>query len=141
MIEEVEKYVARNYFQATKIGLLATSGTVKTGIYHRVFAKTRFQLVTPDEIHQELVMQAIYGAHGVKAGFTRGEPKNKLLQVASFLVRQGAEVLILGCTELPLLLEESEKYPIAGKEVAILDPTNVLAKKCVSLVSTHNQSV
>jgi len=136
MIEEVVKCIGDKYSRAGTIGLLATSGTIQTKIYHSAFEKTDIQLIIPDETHQEMVMQAIYGENGVKAGITRGEPEEKLLQAASFLVSQGARVLILGCTELPLLLAENEKYVIAGKEIVILDPTNILARKCVQLMLT-----
>ena len=107
MIEEVETYITHHHSQARTIGLLATSGTISTGIYHRAFERKNLQLITPDSFHQELVMQAVYGTSGVKAGFTTGEPKEKLLKAASFLVEQGAQVLVLGCTELPLLIKEN----------------------------------
>lgn len=134
MIQEVVDYIEKNHSQAKTIGLLATSGTIQTKIYHFAFENTGIKMIVPDEAHQELVMQAIYGDNGVKAGFTDGEPKKMLLQAASFLVEQGAQALILGCTELPLLVAGSENYPIAGKKVVILDPTNVLAKKCTQLM-------
>jgi len=139
MIEEVETYITHHHSQARTIGLLATSGTISTGIYHRAFERKNLQLITPDSFHQELVMQAVYGTSGVKAGFTTGEPKEKLLKAASFLVEQGAQVLVLGCTELPLLIKENENYVIAGRTVAVLDPTTILAKKCVRLIEELTQ--
>lgn len=140
MIEEVVKHITEKHSQAKTIGLLATTGTIQTKIYHQAFEETDFQLLTPDEINQGLVMDAIYGELGVKAGFINTESKDKLLQAANFLVQHGAQVLILGCTELPLLLQESEQYTIADKQVVILDPTVVLAKKCVNLVLNGPQT-
>jgi len=49
------------------------------------------------------------------------------------LAGRGAEIVILGCTELPLLLQQNDAFPVAGKTVAIVDPTEILARKCVSL--------
>ena len=78
-------------------------------------------------------MNAIYGPRGVKAGFTEGVCVEELLLALTSLVLRGAEVIILGCTELPLLLEQNEKFPVAGKTVVVLDPTEILARKCVRL--------
>lgn len=139
MIQEVAIHIAKKHPQAKTIGLLATSGTIQTRIYHQAFEGSDFQLLTPDEKNQELVMEAIYGEMGVKAGLINKESKDKLLQAARYLVQQGARVLILGCTELPLLLQENKQYVIAEKQVVILDPTVVLAKKCVNFVLNEPQ--
>ena len=56
-----------------------------------------------------------------------------MLSALTSLVRRGAEVIILGCTELPLLIGQNDAFPVAGKVVVILDPTEILARKCVSL--------
>ena len=92
-----------------------------------------FELLVPDEENQLRVMNAIYGPRGVKAGFTEGVCVEELLLALTSLVLRGAEVIILGCTELPLLLEQNEKFPVAGKTVVVLDPTEILARKCVRL--------
>ncbi len=78
-------------------------------------------------------MNAIYGEHGVKAGYTEGTCKKDLLQALAHVVEQGAEVIILGCTELPLLLQQTEDFPVAGKRVVLLDPSDILARRCVQL--------
>jgi aspartate racemase len=83
--------------------------------------------------YQALVMESIYGDHGIKAGFTDGICKDQLLIAAEHLCELGADVLILGCTELPLVLEHSESYMIKNHEVALVDPTTILALKCIEL--------
>ena len=84
-------------------GLLATDGTVQTGIYQRTFEQSGVALLTPDSAaDQAAVMDVIY--NGVKAG-------DLTHNVAAFraacehLLARGAEVLILGCTELPPAFE------------------------------------
>jgi aspartate racemase len=42
-------------------------------------------------------------------------------------------VLILGCTELPLVLRHCEAFDINGHQVALVDPTLILARKCIAL--------
>jgi aspartate racemase len=83
--------------------------------------------------NQDRVMNAIYGPKGVKAGFTLGECFEDFLLALTSLVQRGADIIILGCTELPLLLEQNDAFPVAGKTVAVLDPTDIMARKCVSL--------
>jgi len=142
MIKEVLLYMQRNYPQTKTAGLLATTGTVEIGVYHHAFEKAGKKLIHPNEKHQRFVMEAIYGKNGVKAGFTKGKPREALLKAAKELVKQGAQVLILGCTELPLILEENDAFKVDRKSVVVLDPTNILAKKCVNMILDldHNNS-
>lgn len=133
-LEDIQKR-----FKEPRIGLLATSGTVKTGIYSKKAEKMGLPLFVPDEEHQKLVMSAIYGPKGAKAGYTEGECRDQLLAAAEYMVREkGCNVLILGCTELPLILDETDAFPIAGTTVAIVDPTAVLARKVAKLAMDEN---
>ena len=133
MLLETVKEIRTRFPDRNCIGLLATSGTVSSGVYHDVAMRAGLQILVPDDESQQLVMAAIYGPHGVKAGFTKGQCREELLRVLELLVARGAEVIILGCTELPLLLEQNDAFPAAGRTVAIVDPTEVLARKCISL--------
>ena len=133
MLFETVEYIKKAFPEPKVIGLLATNGTVKSGVYHDVVAKAGFPLLVPDQENQALVMEAIYGEQGVKAGFTEGLCVDDLQRALASLVWRGAEVIILGCTELPLLIGQNDAFPVAGKNVVILDPTEILARKCVSL--------
>lgn len=138
MLFETVEHIRKQLPDRRRIGLLATSGTVRSGVYHDVATKAGLELLVPDDEHQNLVMSAIYGAHGVKAGFTEGACVDELLRALASLARRGAEVVILGCTELPLLLKQDDAFPAGGRTVVILDPTEILAKKCVSLSDRAN---
>lgn len=112
-----------------RIGLLATSGTVRSGLYSQKAEAMGLPLFAPDEAHQKLVMSAIYGPEGVKAGFTTGKCRDELLDAARYLVETyDCNVLILGCTELPLILNEGDAE-VAGKPVFFIDPTSALARR------------
>ncbi len=121
------------------VGLLATSGTIGSRVYHDVIMSAGFELIVPDAENQKRVMDAIYGPQGVKAGFTTGQCVDDLMQAMTSLVARGAEIIVLGCTELPLLVERSDAFPVAGKTVVVLDPTDILAKKCFSLCFSFTQ--
>lgn len=105
-----------------KAGLLATDGTVRTGIYQKSFAGSGVELLTPDEAGQRAVMEMIY--QGVKAGDMAfdAQPARRAMER---LLAAGAEVLILGCTELPLAVK------LYGIDLPAVDPTLELALEAI----------
>lgn len=102
----------------TRAGLLATDGTVRTGIYQRTFAGTGVELLTPEEAGQRAVMDMIY--RGVKAGRRDYDAAGARRAMEDLLAR-GAQTLILGCTELPLAVR------LYGLDFPVTDPTLELA--------------
>ncbi|MGI4861868.1 MAG: aspartate/glutamate racemase family protein [Janthinobacterium lividum] len=137
----VNEFGAGTLGQPMRIGLLATSGTIASGVYRDAAARRRMTLMLPDTAHQDRVMAAIYGERGVKAGFREGECVANLLKAVSHLAHAGATVLILGCTELPLLLAHDRHFPIGDAHVALVDPTRVLAERCVALACDARQAL
>ena len=83
----------------TTAGLLATDGTIQTGIYQRTFSGTGIRLLAPKLEGQQAIMRMIY--QGVKAGDLHYDPVAAQQAMEELLLR-GAQTLILGCTELPL---------------------------------------
>lgn len=106
----------------TCAGLLATDGTVRTGIYERCFEGSGIELITPSEPAQRAVMDIIY--KGVKAGESDFDT-TEFEQAARELLERGAQTLILGCTELPPAFE------IYDLDYPHTDPTLVLARAAV----------
>lgn len=122
-----------------RVGLLATSGTVKTGIYTKKAESMGIAMFVPDSQHQERVMAAIYGPKGAKAGFTDGLCREDLVSAAQYMVKTyDCNVLILGCTELPLILDEGD-FECEGKTVFIIDPTSALARRVVAMAEKANK--
>jgi len=127
MIEETAKYIAAKHPAVRKAGLLATSGTVASGVYEGPLRERNIMLITPSAQSQEaLVMEAVYGKNGIKAGYRTGVPRNLLEKAAKELIKEGAEVIILGCTEIPLALKDEDRA------VPFIDPTEILAKAAVT---------
>jgi aspartate racemase len=133
MLHETVRALRERHPEAERIGLLATSGTLASGVYHEALQAAGLHPIAPDAANQQRVMDAIYGEHGVKAGFTEGACRDELMQALAHLVELGAQAVILGCTELPLLLAPSPALTIAGRTIALLDPTEILARRCVAL--------
>ena len=91
-------------------GLLATAGTVLTGVFHERFRAVGGSLMTPDQPGQEAVTRAIAI---VKAGGDLGAAADLCRTSSAQLLEQGASHLVLGCTELSLLATRlSESGPV-----------------------------
>ncbi|MBT0960820.1 aspartate/glutamate racemase family protein [Denitromonas sp. IR12] len=129
MLSEVVRYIRETLPAVTRVGLLATSGTVASGVYKSATEAAGLELLVPDGAVQASVMEAIYGRRGVKAGFTRGACAAHLVDAIVHLQSCGAEVIVLGCTELPLI----ELTNIDAQRLPLIDPTAILARCCVAL--------
>lgn len=105
-------------------GILATDGTGAAGIYDRVLEEQQIKPVYPSAENQRQVMRIIY--ERVKMGNMdfADIPTGEILQD---LKHQGAEVLILGCTELPIAFKTID---CVGFE--LIDPTEILARAAVA---------
>ncbi len=94
MIRETARLVAR--LGCHRPGILATDGTIQTGLYQKEFAALGIQAAVPGPEAQKLVMSLIYD--DIKAGY-EGSMK-KFDTVHQDLIRQGCDCGVLACTEL-----------------------------------------
>lgn len=104
-----------------KVGLMATDGTVQSGIFRRHVEELGMELILPGQEGQKGVMTLIYDQ--VKAGIV---PDLALFaSIRDELRAKGAQAVVLGCTELSLLKKEQDLGD------GILDALEVLAKESV----------
>lgn len=122
MIAQTLRHIQQNYPSGSKVGLLATEGTVASKIYHRLFEQAGFEIITPDHQMQNSVSQFIYDVKG--AGDTSGGAR--LQTPADALFEQGCVTSILGCTELSV---GNDEYHFKGNFV---DPLNEISKKAIA---------
>lgn len=125
MIRETANELARKHPGVKKVGLLATTGTIESGLYNKELEAKGFEVLTPsDSIELNMVMKAVYG---IKSK-TDPQLNEDLLAIAGrHLAARGAEVIVLGCTEIPLAYNpERVKLPV-------VNATAVLAEKCVEM--------
>ena len=119
MMEETATAIEVSYPTIERVGLMATSGTVAAGLYQEAFARHHIEVVVPnDETQERCVMWAI---RAVKAGHTGLDVTAIVGEAARYLIAQGAEAVITGCTELPLIFKDGDA------SVPVIDPTSVLA--------------
>lgn len=126
MIREVAAYLREDHPAVRRVGLLATTGTVTTGVYDAAIEPSGVQVVRPDDgVQQEQVHPAIYDRDfGIKScqGAVTDVSRARLEQALDHLESKGAEAVILGCTELPLALPF-----LAPRDLPLLDSTEILA--------------
>ena len=110
-----------------KFGLAATDGTISSGLFQKEASAKGMECILPDEICQKDLMKLIYD--DIKAG---KEPDMKLFHaVVSDLRNKGAQMIVLGCTELSLLKRDELIGP------GFIDVTDVLAR--VSVITSGGQ--
>jgi aspartate racemase len=129
MIHETARHLRRHYPHIKRIGVLSTTGTYRIGIYPDLLEPAGFEVVVPSEVVQETAVHpAIYHPqYGIKAqGKATPQAREKLLQGAQTLQQQGAEAVILGCTEIPLAITENKIGPMM-----VIDPTTILARALI----------
>ena len=104
-----------------KVGILATDGTVRSRLLHTALEKHGLCPVVPNENAQKDVMHLVY--HNIKAG--KPAEMDRFYNAAESLINQGAQVSILGCTELPLLKKVRPLGP------GFIDTLEVLAQQSI----------
>jgi aspartate racemase len=123
--EETAAWAKKRIAKLKRAGLIASTGTVKSGLFHDAFSRAGVDIVAPTDREQEKVMEAIFGSGGIKAGVTEGRPKRLILSVAARLICQGAEAVIAGCTEVPLVLKDKD-IP-----VPLIEPLRIAAEASI----------
>jgi len=121
MVEETAKHIVNNYPHVKIIGLLATTGTVESGVYDEVFTKYGIEIITPTkEDQEEFVTEGIYGKRGAKAGY-KEYPRLLFEHISKSLFDEGAQIIITGCTEIGLVMDQM------GVNFKLVDPAKILA--------------
>ena len=135
MTKLLVKEVLEKYPPINKIGILATTGSIKTNIYQNYFDGMGVETILPSEEDQEhLVMGAVYGNDGIKAGKKR-LPKKKLTKIADKLIERGAQAIVLGCTEIPLVLNQKDF------SVKLFDPMEISAKEIIKYLEKKEAEI
>ena len=131
MPKEVFNHTMKKCKKDSHIGLLATEGTLKTGVYSKFFDK-RYNLVYPDSISQKnSVNKAI---KLVKMG--KVKKANKIIKPAiDYLIKKKCKKIILGCTELPIAIFAFKSFKTIKSSKIFLDPNLILANAAMKKYS------
>lgn len=107
-----------------KVALLGTKFTMEKDFYKTyIFEKFGIEVIIPDENEREVVHQTIYTE--LVKGVIKNESRIKFQSIIKNLEKQGAEGVILGCTEIPLLIKQTDV------KIPVFDTTAIHAEKAV----------
>ena len=127
MPKEVYKQTKKDCKKNSKIGLLATEGTLRTGVYNKIFDKN-FKLRYPSEsLQRNCVNKAI---KLVKMGNVKAA-ENKIRPAIKYLLKQKCKKIILGCTELPIAIFAFKSFKNIKSSKIFLDPNLILANSAM----------
>ena len=123
MPKEVYLHVKKSCKKNSKIGILATEATLKTGIYNKFFDKN-FTLINPKKSLQiRSVNKAI---KYVKTGKVKDAEK-AIKPAINYLIKMKCKKIILGCTELPIAIFAFKSFKNIKQSKIFLDPNLILA--------------
>lgn len=117
--EEVVKVAVEKKYK--KVGLLGSPTTILSGVYQTEFLDKEIEVVIPENGYIEELGEII---GELVAGNLKGQ-EQRLLKVADDLVEKKVEVIILGCTELPLAFPQNYQLPV-------LDSVEILARSLLN---------
>ncbi len=101
-----------------KVIIFGTAFTMSSGLYSNAFAKHGIDAFVPTEDEQKAIHNIIFP--NLQEGIVLPEDKHTMLQIANRIISdKNADALILGCTELPLIIQEDDL------DVLILDTTMI----------------
>ena len=134
MPKEVFKQTKKLCAKNSKIGLLATEGTLKTGVYNKIFDKD-YDLIFPNQdLQTECVNKAI---KLVKMGKVKAA--EKIIQPAiKYLIGKRCKKIILGCTELPIAIFAYKSFKKVKSSKIFLDPNYILAVSSMNKYKSKN---
>lgn len=129
-VEETAKHIHNKYESFNKIGIIASTGTIQAGIFHKALREFNFEGIEMNSEDQAFYFaEPVYSEWGIKAGNITGEPVKRLSQAINILKNLGAEAIISGCTEVPLVIK-AENF-----DLPIVDVIEIMAKvsinKCI----------
>lgn len=105
-----------------KVGLICSQSTYEQGLYQTTFQQHRIEIIPPTSLQQETCNQIIHkimgGGHGI-------EEIIKLKHIFREQTHQGAQAIILGCTELPLAINQIHT------DILLLDTLSIIIESAV----------
>ena len=125
ILDSVAEHITRSYPKMKTVGLLATNGTARSQIFQKRLKEEGIDTLVCSDQEQQKVMAAITDIKNENSPRTRAEITGSLADAAAHLVRRGAQSIIAGCTEIPLVL--------AQKDVAVpyFDSLLILARSAI----------
>ncbi|GAA4271651.1 aspartate/glutamate racemase family protein [Aquimarina gracilis] len=115
-----------------KVALLGTKFTMEKDFYKNTLNDSGIEVMIPDSKDREIIHHIIYKE--LVLGILRTESKEELIRIINDLIHDGAQGIILGCTELPLLIKPEDV------NIPTFNTTKIHAENAVD-VALENQQI
>lgn len=127
MIEETVKVIHNAHGEGTKVGLLATDGTVRSALYNKYCDQYNLDMVVPDLKVQQDIMKVIYD--NIKGHMNLDSSLLEEL-IEFFVYEEKCKTVIIGCTELSCIpvREELKRYTLDAMDVLVEKSIEVYEK-------------
>ena len=124
IVSETVNEIVKEHTNVKNIGLLATDMCINSGIYHQAIKSVDRTVLVLEQQDQKSCMQLIFD---VKKGKYSKSTKTDMVRLADQLIQKGADIIVAGCTEIPLILDTK------SINVPLVSSTEVLAKRTVEI--------
>ena len=120
IVEETLKCVKKDRYK--KVGLFTSQSTTESHLYQRKFEKKGVKVIEPSKEQQKVLNQVIETVMGGKQG---DADIIALKEVAQLFVKDGAEAIVMGCTEIPLAINQT------NTDIKLFDTIEIIVKSAV----------
>jgi aspartate racemase len=127
IFDVVAEYISCCHPRLKRVGLLATTGTIRGGSFQRRLEEEGLEVITCNHTQQDRLMRAIYEIKAQSTHRGRDQVRKELKAISLGLIDNGAQGIIAGCTEVPLAM---------GKEdlpVPLFDTLLLLARAAIRM--------
>jgi aspartate racemase len=108
----------------SKLGILGSSFLMEGNVYREVLSRRGIEALIPETIERETINRFIFTE--LVTGILRDSTRDYFRGVVSHLSEKGCDAVVMGCTEIPLILSQNDV------EVPLLDSTRLLAKAALA---------
>jgi len=120
IIEETKKRVEKLGYK--KVGLFASESTNKLKLYQKRFTDSNIEVISPNSEQQQILNKVI---EHVMGGNQKIEDVILLKEIARDYIRQGAEAIVMGCTEIPLAINQTHT------DIKLFDTIEIIVQSAV----------
>jgi aspartate racemase len=126
MFDVAAEHIRQHHPHIRTVGMLATTGTLQGDRFREKLELAGIETLTPAKADQERVMAAIYEIKGAPGGRGRDAIGAEIRDIADRLIQRGAQGVVAGCTEIPLVLKPGDI------SVPVFDTLLLLARAAIA---------
>jgi len=133
-VKEAAKHIKVKYPTIKRAGILASTGAIRVSIFQKQLKAYGIEAVIMNETDQERYFtEPIYQKWGIKAGNFDGVPRKRIMTATEILRKNGADAIIAGCSEIPLVLDTDDL------DVPLIDTIDILIKTAIDRCRLPNE--